>query len=94
MCDVAKMHIHKKCKHKDDPITVYLIFEESRIGLCSHCWAKIADSDVEWGSASKPKNFQKFLEKGRGLENATLTEYKIKGKKDDEGEEKIEAELE
>jgi hypothetical protein len=35
-----------KCRNRD--IEVYIFFEGERLPICRRCWAKIADSSIEW----------------------------------------------
>lgn len=90
MCDIKKLKIRKKCSTPMEPSIVFLQLNGDVIGLCQKCWNKVADSDLEWGDSPKVTMEEVLSEKSRGIEGATLTEYKYRGKeietKSDDGD--------
>jgi hypothetical protein len=60
------------------------------VGICAGCWAKIANSDYEWGTDPKPTLEQIFSDEARFGKDPVLTEYKPHVKKSDEPKEEEE----
>ena len=79
MCDVKKLHIHKKCSTPMEPSIVFLQIENESIGLCDRCWSKVANSDLEWGNSPKLTIEEILSDKARFGENPVETEYKWRG---------------
>ena len=55
-----------RCRNTD--IEAFIVSKGSRLPICRRCWAKIADSCVEWG-VDEPKRSKRIL---RGLSECTL----------------------
>lgn len=84
MCDVAKLKVHKRCKTPNEVCIIFIQLPKEQIGICDTCWKKIADKDWEVGDGPKPTMEEILSDKSRGIEGATLTEYKYRGVKESE----------
>ena len=80
MCQIDKMHIHRRCKTPDEPSIVYIVWKNEQLGICKLCWEKFP-VDLEWGDSPKPTMEDIFSDKSRLGDNPVETEYKLKGKK-------------
>lgn len=81
ICSISKLKLHKRCGTPQDNIVVVIHKNGEDISVCKTCWSKIGNKDWEIGEEPTPNNFAEFLENGRGLANAVLTEYKPKSDK-------------
>jgi hypothetical protein len=93
MCDVDLMKLRVKCQTPDEPVSVYVVWKrKEQMGVCKPCWERIADKNWECGKDPRPTVESLLSDKARGLEGATLTEYKHKNKKAEENDEQKEDE--
>lgn len=92
MCQVKILKLHKKCATPLEPSIVYIEKNKEKIGICEKCWIKIAEKDWEVGNSLKLTMEDILSDKSRLGDNPILTEYIIKGKKDDEPNEEKEDE--
>jgi hypothetical protein len=84
MCQVKKLKLHVRCNSPDDPTCVIIQKGDEQIGVCEKCWKRIAEKDWEIGSAPRPILSELLSDNARFGENPIETEYKFRGKKDEE----------
>lgn len=88
MCSVDEMKLRVRCQTPEEPISVYVMWKKKgQLGVCKPCWERIADKNWECGKDSKPNMELLLSDKSRGLEGATLTEYKRKSIKEEQKDE-------
>ena len=86
MCQIDKMHIHRRCKTPENPCIVYIVWKGEQLGICSKCWEKFP-LDLEWGDSPKLTIKELLSDESRFGNNPIETEYKPKNKgKNDEKE--------
>jgi hypothetical protein len=42
-----------KCRNRD--IEVYILYKGERLPICRSCWAKIAESEIQWSQSESER---------------------------------------